>query len=60
MSYAGLVSLPSLTQIKQSVLKALIEAVFISVIESNFIVAENKIVFFNFTTDVSEISKTKH
>lgn len=40
MSCAGLFSLSSLTQIKQSVLQALIEAVFVSVIESNFIVAE--------------------
>ena len=40
MSCAVLLSLTGLTQIKQSVLKALIEALFISVIESNFIVAE--------------------
>jgi len=38
MSCAALISLSSLTQIKQSILKTLIEAVFISVIESNFIV----------------------
>ena len=40
MSCAVLVSLSSFTQIKQSVLKALVEALIISVIESNFIVAE--------------------
>ena len=40
MGCGGLVSLSSLAQIEQSILKALIEAVFISVIESNFIVAE--------------------
>ena len=40
MSCAALISLSSLAQIKQSILKALIEAVFISVIESDFIVAE--------------------
>ena len=40
MSGAVLISLTGLAQIKQSILKALIEAVFISVIESNFIVAE--------------------
>ena len=36
-----LLLLSGLAQIKKSVLDALIEAVFVSVIEGNFIVAEN-------------------
>ena len=46
-----LLLLSGLAQVKKSVLDALIEAVFVSVIEGNFIVAENIIfndIFFQF------------